>query len=159
MMPFPGQRRLKRRFWLCVLIIGLAAAALTVDSQMIEVGNQGLLFPVTDGDLVSHGFTHSMFGVRVIERFRIQNGCLNLFHVESESDAALEYYGIENRHVNNVNRQVREFRIPVASIGSHVLNIRNQSVFLGTSQTSERSILIRLSTRPAIVNWVYSIWR
>jgi len=159
MMPFFGQRSLKRLLWPCILITGLAAAAFTVDSQIIEVGNTGLFFPVTDGDVVSHEFTHSMYDVRVIERFRIENGCLNLFHVASESDAALEYYGIDNRHVNNANRQIREFGIPVASIGSHVLNIRNQSVFLGALQASEHSIHIRLSSRPAIVNGFYSLWR
>jgi hypothetical protein len=159
MMPFSGQRRLKWRIWPCILVLGLTAAALNVDSQMIAVGNQGLFFPVANGDIISHEFIHSMYDVRVIERFRIENGWLHLFHVDSESNAALEYYGIDNRRENNVNRRIREFRIPVGSIGSHALHVRNQTVSLGVSQTSERCIFIRLSSRPAVVNWAYSLWR
>jgi hypothetical protein len=159
MMPFSGQRRLKWRIWPCILVLGVATAALMLNSQMIEVGDRGMFILVADGEIISHEFIHSMFDVRVIERFRIENGWLHLFHVDSESDAALEYYGIENRHENNVNQRIREFRIPIESIGSHKLHVRNQTVSLGVLQSSERCILIRLSSRPAVVNLAYSLWR
>jgi hypothetical protein len=84
---------------------------------------------------------------------------MHLFHVDSESHAALEYYGIENRLENNVTRRIQEFSIPVDSIGLHMLYIGNQAVSLSTVNPGKPGIRIRLIQQPAVVNWVNSLWR
>jgi hypothetical protein len=147
-----------RRFS-AALIIGAAVVSVTIDSQVIEIGGFALRYPVQYGDIVMHTFIHSMYEVPVIERFRIENGRMHLFHVDSESHAALEYYGIENRLENNVTRRIREFSIPVDSIGLHMLFIGNQAVSLSTVNSGTPSIRIRLIQQPAVVNWVNSLWR
>jgi hypothetical protein len=140
-------------------IAALALAFIAIDIRIIEIGASGLSIPVKNGDVMTHTFIHSMYDVPVIERFRIENDGMHLFHVDSESGAALEYYGIENRHENNVSRRIQEFSIPVDSIGSHVLSIGNRHIFLSDLNEGGHSIRIRLTRLPAIVNGVNFLWR
>ncbi len=151
--------RIQKRFWYCFLaILCFLVAGWVFRLQVVEVGDQGLLFPVKNGDVISHEFSHSMYDVPVVERFSVRDGSLNLFHVISPSDAALEYYMIEGRHEGNVNLNVSEFSIPAGSSGGHVLKIKNQSVFLGFSQTGGRSIRVCLTRLPVIIYCVRSFW-
>jgi len=113
--------------------------------QVVEVGENGSYFSVKDEDIISHEFIHSMYDVLVVERFKVWDGSLILFHVDSPSDAALEYYMIEKRHEGNVNCNISEFCIPTSSIGRHILKIKNQSISLGVSQTRGRQVCIRLT--------------
>lgn len=155
-----NEHRLTPRWMgLAFLIAGLALASIAIDSLVIEIGSSGRCIPVENGDVLTHTFIHSMYDVPVIERFRIENEEMHLFHVDSESGAALEYYGIENHHENNVSRRIQEFSIPVDSIGSHVLFIGNRHIFLSDLNEGGHSIRIRLTRLPAIVNWVNFLWR
>jgi hypothetical protein len=160
-------RAAPRLLCFAALIIAAVFGVISIDSQFIEIRGPGLLYPVQNGDTVTHAFIHSMYDVPVFERFRIENAAMHLFHVDSISDAALEYYGIENRHENNVNRRIREFCIPIGSIGSHVLFIGNHAIclYFEQSQTAfflnpcEHSICVRLFRRSAVINWANSLWR
>jgi hypothetical protein len=162
-----GHRVLAHLLCFAVLITAVAFMVIFVDSQVIEIRGPGLFYPVENGDTVTHAFVHSMYDVPVFERFRIENAAMHLFHVNSVSDAALEYYGIENRHESNVDRRITEFCIPIDSIGSHVLFIGNHAIclYFERSQTAfslnpgEHRICVRLSRRPAVINWVNSLWR
>ena len=142
-----------------VLIAGLAAAFISIDTPVIEIGESRRCIAVKTGDSMTHTFIHSMYDVPVFERFRIENDGMHLFHVDSESLAALEYYDIENRLENNVSRRIQEFSIPAESIGSHVLIIGNRQISLSGLKDGERSTPVRLTRRPAIVNRVNFLWR
>jgi hypothetical protein len=125
--------RLKQlRYWVPIILC-LLAARLVFHLQVVEVGENGSYFLEKDEYILSHEFIHSMYDVSVVERFNVRDGSLILFHVDSPSDAALEYYMIEKRHEGNVNRNISEFRIPTSSVGRHILKIKNQSISLGDS--------------------------
>jgi hypothetical protein len=144
----------------CVLpIVCLLAAGWVFHLRVVEVGDQGLCFPAKNGDVISHTFFHSIYDVPVIERLKVREGSFNLFHVDSPSDAALEYYMIEGRHEGNVNRNIIEFCIPKSSNGGHVLNINDQSIVLGNTLTEGKSVCIRLNRLPVIVYCVRRLWR
>jgi hypothetical protein len=61
---------------------------LQIEVQVLKIGGSGLFFRVKNGNIISLKYMHSMYGVPVIERLRVENGRLELFHVKT-SDAAL----------------------------------------------------------------------
>lgn len=142
--------RLKKIWYGFLIIFCLSVAGLVFNMQVVEVGENGICLLVKKGDIISHEFIHSMYDVPVVERFKVENGSLNLFHVDSPSDAALEYYMIEKRNEGNVNRAISEFCIPTSSIGKHILKINDKSISIATSQTGDRCVRIRLTWLPLV---------
>jgi hypothetical protein len=155
--------RSKRSFlypFFSFLIFALTVAlGFLVKVQVLEIGSSSLRMPVSKGDVFSHKFTHSMYGATVCEKFRVEDGYFTLFHVMTQSDAALEYYAIESRDVGNVNRQYREFTIPAASVGNHVLKLDNREMALATHPGRDGSIRVQLIRVPVAVYFVDHLWR
>jgi len=151
---YGGRKRLP---YLLLIIVILPAIGLVFHLQVVEVGDRGFSFRVNEGDIIAHQFTHSMYDVPVVERLRVKQGVLNLFHFTSPSDAALEYYMVEGRQEGNVNRDISEFRIPAGSNGGHVLKINDRLVPAGVLQAEKTCIRIRLARLPVIVYCVRSL--
>jgi hypothetical protein len=99
-----------------------------------------------------------MYGVPVTEKFRVEKGQLTLFHVIS-SDAALEYFGIERKEENNVRRELVEFSIPRASVGKHVLTVKDREIRLGDLNGQGEHIRIRMAEMPIISYVAKRVWR
>ena len=108
----------------------LISVALFPMFQVLEIGNGDakMLLCVSKGDVFAHGYTHSMYGAPVFEKFKIENGCLRLFHVMTESDAVLEYFAIEKKDEPNAHGTFKSFSIPSASIGQHRFTLNGREI-------------------------------
>ena len=108
----------------------LLLAALFPVFQTLEIGSGDgrVLLSVSEGDVFTHGYTHSMYGAPVSEKFRIEDGSLRLFHVMTESEAVLEYFAIEKKGAPNTAGKFKSFSIPGASIGRHVLDLNGREI-------------------------------
>ncbi|MEW6112885.1 MAG: hypothetical protein AB1664_12210 [Thermodesulfobacteriota bacterium] len=140
----------------------LAAALLTVglckNLLLVQIDNPEMLIWVSEGDVLVHTYMHSMYQVPVSERFRIERGHFMLFHVKTDSYAALEYLGLQRKDEPNVDEKFREFSIPSASIGNHALRLHDSDIPLGTHQDKEGSIRVKLVEMPALM-YVASLLR
>jgi hypothetical protein len=145
---------------LCLLIpciIGITSI-FVLKIQVLAIGDAGYCFRVKNGDTIALSYTHSMYKVPVIERFKVENGMLELFHVET-SDAALEYFGIEGKGINNVRTSVKEFTIPTVSVGHHLLSVSGKNILLGSIKTKDQKIQISLNKQSFASYLINSIWR
>jgi len=143
-------------FLLCISIFSFAG--LLVNIQVLEIGDNGPLCRVARGDVIALRYTHSMYGVPVVERLRVKDGYFELFSVAT-SDAALEYYGIDSKEEHNVKRSVREFSIPRDSVGGHTLSVHGDTIPFTTLHDEHTSIHIRLAQQPLLLYFINSLWR
>jgi hypothetical protein len=125
---------------------------------VLKVGNEGPCVQVSEGDVISLQFTHSMYGVPVEERLRVEGRSMVLFHVMT-SDAALEYYGIEGRGEGNARREVDQFSIPRDSVGGQTLTVRNRRIVLRDLPGGQKNVTIGLAREPILRHVAYCIWR
>jgi hypothetical protein len=154
---FAGYRG-ARLLYLCLFAAGFLAAGLLLKFQVLKVGDEGPCVRVSDGDVISLQFTHSMYGVPVEERLRVEGRRMMLFHVVT-SDAALEYYGIEGRGEGNARREIDRFSIPRGSVGGQTLLVRNRRIVLRDLPEEQGSVTIRLAREPILLHVAYCIWR
>ncbi len=150
-----------RALVLCPLI--LAAALLTVGLcktlLVLEIGRPGFLVPVSEGDVFFRTYVHSMYRAPVTEKFRVEGGHFRLVHVMSQSDAVLEYLGLERKDEPNVDRQFTQFTIPAASIGNHMIRLHDRDIPLGTHEDTDGKIRVKLM-RVSLLEYVARlVWR
>jgi hypothetical protein len=144
-LPRRGKGVSERRLLLVPLLCvpALLLTGLLVRIQVLSIGAQGPTCRVSQGEVFSLEYVHSMYGVPVQERFRVEEESFTLFHVVS-SQAALEYLGIESGAEPNVRRTLRSFSVPTGSVGNHRLRIGDREIGLGTLK-GEGSVVIRLT--------------
>ncbi|MEW6533231.1 MAG: hypothetical protein AB1473_20540 [Thermodesulfobacteriota bacterium] len=148
---------------LVLVLVILAAALLTVglckNLLLVQIDNPEVLAPVSEGDVLVHTYMHSMYQVPVSEKFKIERGHFRLFHVKTDSYAALEYLGLERKDEPNVDVAFAEFSIPAASIGKHMLRLHDREIPLGTHQDSNGRIRVKLVQASAVVYFARLLWR
>jgi hypothetical protein len=98
-----------------------------------------------------------MYGVPVVEKFRVDRETFTLFHVLA-AEAALEYFGIEGNDEGNVERSVHEMTIPKESIGDHRLSVRGFEIRLKELSGDTEKISISLTKEPLLLSLIHS-WR
>lgn len=142
-----GKRASRRRVLLLLLFFFLGGSfALSFSSVLaLRVGEPGVLLRVSPGDLFTLRYTHSMYGVEVDERFRVDPGAFTLIHVKT-SPAALEYFGIESAEMGNVRRTLDRFSVPTASTGDHRLLLNDRVLKLHALSGGHDSVPVRLET-------------
>jgi hypothetical protein len=149
--------RSARLLYPCLLVVGILTAGFLLRFQVLKIGNEGPCVPVSEGDIISLRYTHSMYGVPVEERLRVEGRRLVLFHVVA-SDAALEYYGIERRGEGNARRVLDRFNIPWGSVGGQTLTVKNRRIVLRDLPGEQGYVTVRLVTEPLLYA-AYCIWR
>lgn len=144
-----------------VSMIVLPAMALFPGFQVLAVGSgeASMWLPAAEGDLFSHGYTHSMYGAAVTEQFRVGDGVLRLFHVMTESEAVLEYFAIEKKGENNVEGTFKAFSIPAASIGNHVLRVADREIDPAWLHAQSGAISITLTKTSPMAYFLTHFWR
>lgn len=155
-----SRRRRITAVLLCLLLCVSAAcfAVLLIKVQILKIGDSGIFFRVINGNIITLRYTHSMYGVPVTERLRVENGRLELFHVKT-SDAALEYFGIEEKGENNVKNSLKEFIIPADSVGQHSLSVQGHEISLSNIPAESKKIYITIVKQPLILYLFKSCWR
>jgi len=145
---------------LCLLLLCIIVVILffILKIQVLVIGDAGYFFRVTNGNIITLSYTHSMYNVPVIERLKVENGTLELFHVET-SDAALEYFGIEGKKAKNVKISIKEFTIPAVSVGHHVLSVKGYDIILGDVKTKDQKIRVSINKQSFASYFINSIWR
>jgi len=145
---------------LCLLLcISIATfAGLLIKVQILKIGDKGPSYLVSRGDVITLRYTHSMYGVPVAERLRVENGYLEIFSVAT-SDAALEYFGIASKEEHNVKGAIKEFSIPSDSVGGHTLSVRGDTIPFTALHDEHKSIYIRLVQQPLLLHLIYSLRR
>jgi hypothetical protein len=153
-----GHRGIK--FLLCLLLcISIVSfAGLLINIQVLKIGDKGPSYRVTRGDIITLRYTHSMYGVPVIERLRVEDGYFEIFSVAT-SDAALEYFGIASKEEQNVKGAIKEFSIPKDSVGGHSLSVRGNTIPFTTLHDEHKSIHIRLVQQPLLLHLIHSLRR
>lgn len=147
----------RRLLYLCLFAAAVLAAGWLFRFQVLKVGDEGPCLRVSD-DVISLRFTHSMYGVPVEERLRVEGRRMVLFHVVT-SDAALEYYGIEGRGEGNARREIDRFSIPRGSVGGQTLTVKNRRIVLRDLPGGQGSVTIGLAREPILFHVAYCIWR
>lgn len=140
-------------------VAALAALGLSKDHLVVKIGSPEVMVPVSEGDVFFRTYIHSMYQVPVSEKFRIEDGHLRLVHVQTQSDAVLAYLGIERKNEPNVDGKFREFSIPAASIGNHVLRFHDRDIPLGTHEGRNGSIHVKLARVPVLTYFARLVWR
>ena len=148
---------------LVLLLLSFAAALLAVglwkDLPAVKIGNPEVMVPVSEGDVFSHTYIHSMYQVPVSEKFRIEYGHFRLVHVQTQSDAVIAYLGLEGKNEPNAHGNFREFSVPAASIGDHVLRFNDRDVPLGTHEGRDGTIHVKLARVPVLTYFAHLVWR
>jgi len=148
---------------LLLFLVILAAALFTVglckNLLLVQINCPEVVARVSEGEVLVHTYIHSMYQVPVSEKFRIERGHFRLFHVKTDSYAALEYLGLETKDEPNVDGKFTEFAIPPASIGNHVLRLHDRDILLGTDQNRDASIRVKLVEEPLLVYVARLLWR
>ncbi|MCX7966797.1 MAG: hypothetical protein N2596_09255 [Syntrophorhabdaceae bacterium] len=126
--------------------------------QVLEIGEGGWPIRVRNKDEIILQYTHSMFGVPVIEKFFVEDGSLILYHVDTNY-AALEYFGIEGKKKDNIKLIIKEFSIPKDSIGKHTLYVKDKVFMISQFRDFHGSVRIRLRRIPLIMFFKYCLWR
>ncbi len=152
------QRRAVSLLCLLLCIGATVTVVMLTRVQVLEIGNSGILLRVTNGNIIALRYIHSMYGVPVTERLKVENGRLELFQVET-TDAALEYFGIERKGVNNVNHSLREFTIPAESVGRHMLSVKGYDILLSDICAKGQRIHVSIKEQPLVSYYIESIWR
>jgi hypothetical protein len=150
--------RSARLLYLCLFVAGVLTAGFLVRFQVLKIGDEGPCVRVSEGEIISLRYTHSMYGVPVEERLRVEGRHLALFHMVT-SDAALEYYGIEGRDEGNARRVLDQFDIPRDSVGGQTLTVRNRRIVLRDLPGKQRSVTVRLARESILLYVAYCIWR
>lgn len=143
-----GRRNLRRSNKILRSIITLSTiiiSGLLFKFPVLEISSPGTLIPVNEGDQFIHSFTHSMYQAPVNEQFIIENGQLRLLAVMTPSVAVLEYFGLNSQDVRNLNLVFESFTIPVASIGAHIIKIRDSVINLETGEDRQERIHLKIS--------------
>jgi hypothetical protein len=112
--------------------------------MVIRINNSGPFFLVSEGDILSHSYTHSMYQERVTENFKVTGGKLRVENIVTESHAARAYLGIGPKPEDMPHQELEGFIIPAYSIGRHTLEFRDRMVELGMSEHCNGKIHIRL---------------
>jgi hypothetical protein len=146
-----NHRSAHRRRFLAFIGLSVACLILGIRPQVIELGHKGPSVWVREGDIVSLRYTQSMYGVPVEERFRVEDGRLVLFEVDTTA-AGLEYLGLESRGVNNGRRVLQEIYIPQNSVGSHSLFVGDRRIVLADVPAADGRIRVRLTRQALIVH-------
>jgi hypothetical protein len=148
---------------LVLLLLSFAAALLAMglwkDRLVVTVDSPKVMAPVSEGDVFFHTYMHSMYQAPVSEKFRIECGYFRLVHVQTQSDAVLAYLGLEGKNEPNAYGNFREFSVPAASIGDHVLRFRDRDIPLGTREGRDGSIHVELTRVPALAYFARLVWR
>jgi len=129
---------------LLVLLAALVVAGIGKNVLVLEIEDPNVTVTVRVGDVFFHTYTQSMYDVPVKEKFRVEDGLFRLVHVTTSSDAALVYLGIEKKDEPNVDEAFREFTIPAASIGNHVISVDDKEIPLGTRAGRDGRIRVKL---------------
>ena len=137
----------------CCIAIGYTARV-----HVLRVGERGPAFRMAEGEIFSLYYIHSMYGVPVTEKIRVENGHLTLYHIVS-SEAALEYFGIEKNGENNAGRALVEFSIPRASIGNHELRIKHRKIRVRELAGQDEPVRITLANIPFTSYVAERVWR
>jgi hypothetical protein len=146
---------------LLFLIVAAALLVVGISKTMLvlEVGSPSVIVPVSKGDVFVRTYMHSMYHVPVSEKFRIEDKYFRLVHVMTQSDAVLAYLGVEGKDEPNVDRQLREFTIPAASMGNHVIQVHDRNIPLGTHEDRGGKIHVKLIRMPLLVHFARLVWR
>lgn len=148
---------------LVLLLLSFAAALSAVglwkDLLVVTIDSPNVMVPVSEGDVVFRTYMHSMYQVPVSEKFRIEYGHFKLVHVETQSDAVLAYLGLEGKNEPNAHGNFREFSVPAASIGDHVLRFHDRDIPLGTHEGPDGSIHVKLARVPLLAYFARLVWR
>jgi hypothetical protein len=144
---------------LLLLVTVMAMVGFWKSVLVLEIGGLGFEERVSPGDVFVHTYTHSMYDVPVLEKYRIEDGHFRLVHVTAQSDAALDYLGIDRKDEPNVNLKLREFNIPAASTGHHVIRLHDSDVPLGTGEGRDGTIRVELLKVPLVVYFSRLMWR
>ena len=140
-------------FFAALLVAGIGKKVL-----VLEIEGPNVVLPVSEGDVFLHTYTHSMYGVPVQEKFRIQDGHFRLVHIMTQSDAVLAYLGIEGKDEPNVDETFREFTIPAASVGNHAIRVRGTNVPLGTHEGRGGRVRVSIVSIPVLVYLAHLVW-
>lgn len=129
------------------IVIALFAVLGLKNEQILTVSGLGRAIRVVNGDIITLRYTQSMYHVPVVEKFRVRNGNLCLFEIAS-SGAALEYLGIERHGEGNAERDLKGFSVPRASIGNHVLTVKEREIPFSDLNEPGPSIWVRIDVKP-----------
>ena len=141
------------------MVVSLLAAGFPKHFVVLEIGPAEVVTPVSEGDVFVHTYVHSMYQVPVSEKFRIEDGTLRLVHVMTESEAVLEYLGVESKEEPNVDYTCNGFTILAASIGNHSLRVNDRDIPLGTHADTDGRIHVKLRRVAPPSYCAYMIWR
>jgi hypothetical protein len=126
--------------------------------RALSVGDRGPLWKVSAGDTFTLRYIHSMYGVEVSEIFRIGQEDFTLYQVDS-SEAALEYFGIEQSGPNNVRRTLQTFTVPGGSVGHHEILLKDRRIQLGSLGGERDPITVRLVRMSLLEYLVHTLRR
>ncbi len=149
-------RRSNQILWLMIILSMITLSGLLFSFPVLEISSPRNLIPVNDGDQFIHSFTHSMYQAPVNETFIIENGQLRLLAVMTPSVAVLEYFGLDSQDVRGRNLVFESFTIPVASVGAHIIKIRDTEINLETGEDCPEKIHLKISR---INLWEYLLER
>ncbi|MDQ1239269.1 MAG: hypothetical protein QG577_1454 [Thermodesulfobacteriota bacterium] len=133
------------RFFILLSAVGaLLIMGMNHKVPVIRINDAGPFFLVSEGDILSRSYTHSMYHERVTENFKVAGGKLKVESIVTESDAVRAYLGIGPSPEEVPHQELEGFIIPGSSTGRHALEFRGQIVELGMSGDCDGKIHIRL---------------
>jgi hypothetical protein len=142
-----------------LFVIAFFAVGLRKQVLVVQVDGPDVLIPVSEGEVFFRSYTHSMYQVPVSEKFLIENEHFRLVHVQTQSEAVLAYLGLEGKNEPNADAKVKEFSIPAASIGKHMLRFPHRDLYLGTQEGRNGSIRVKLTKVPLFMYLARLFWR
>ena len=149
-----GMQRVRFLLYPLLCLGGFVFLVSLIPVRALNVGDRGPLWKVSAGDTFTLRYTHSMYGVEVRENFRIGQEDFTLYQVDS-SEAALEYFGIEDSGPNNVRRTLQTFTVPGGSVGHHEILLKDRRIQLGSLGGERNPItvgLVRMSLLEYLVH-------
>jgi hypothetical protein len=153
-----GMQRVRFLLYPLLCLGGFVFLISLLPVQVLSVGERGPLWKVSAGDTFTLRYTHSMYGVEVRENFRIGREDFTLYQVDS-SEAALEYFGIENSGPNNVRRTLQTFTVPGGSVGHHEILLKDRRIQLRSLGGEQDLITVRLVRMSLLEYLVHSLRR
>ena len=151
--------RIKELVAVLLILVAVLSLGCIQNLLVLQIGSPGVLVPVSKGDVFVLSYLQSMYQALVSEKFRIEDRCFRLVHVMTQSDAALEYLGLESKNEPNVDREFKEFTIPAASIGNHALRVHDRDISLGTHEDREGKIHVKLLSVSVLAYIGSLFWR
>jgi hypothetical protein len=153
-----GMQRVRFLLYPLLCLGGFVFLISLLPVQVLSVGERGPLWKVSEGDTFTLRYTHSMYGVEVRENFRIGQEDFTLYQVDS-SEAALEYFGIENSGPNNVRRTLQTFTVPGGSVGHHEILLKDRRIQLRSLGGEQDLITVRLVRMSLLEYLVHNLRR